>query len=152
MTEVCIVRVVFFLPRYEAGPGYHGLMTPPSQGPPTPQGPPTQSGGTKDVNTPTEGSLNSFQRSQSLGNRLIETPTSTVGFDVKNLLTKEDKDNEEQNNEEEMEEEEVKSKQPVVAEAELIRQCRLQRFHSMPLTTTLPSAKEKDSSKEDLSS
>ena len=129
---------MLFLSRYPPGPGYHGFMAPP---PPnsTTHGPPPTKSSHEDVDTPTEGSLNSFQRSQSLGNRLIETPPNTVGFDVKKLLT----------TEEDKGQEEVRSKQPSVdtPENELIRQRRLQRFYSVPVATSLP--KEEKDDKED---
>ena len=118
--------------RYPPGPGYHGYPAPP----------PT---GLEDdlVREPVEeddvpiggGASVPFQRSQSLGNRLIDTPPDTIGFNVKDLIGKEE-DSSEMN-----EEEEVKSKENV-SETELMRQRRLKRFHSVPVSPS--SIKEED--------
>ena len=87
----------------------------------------------------------SAQRSQSLGDRLIESPVTTLGFDVK-TFSKPNNDNDEMG-----EEEMIKKDHSVdIPDSELIRQRRLLRFHSAPVTTTLGSLHERESDEDDV--
>ena len=111
--------------------------------------PPNES--TEDASVPIDTPLNedtsdttSAQHSQSLGDRLIESPVTTLGFDVKTFSKP--------NNDDEMGEEEMirKDHSVDIPDSELIRQRRLLRFHSAPVTTTLGSLHERESDEDDM--
>ena len=138
---------------YPAGPGFPGYPCPMTEVPHPQQTPPDDSNTDKDgKDTPTH-----LQHSISLGNRLSEAPVAAIRFGVKELIREDDendggKGEQEQQEDEEGEGEGPKStKQPSVdlPESELIRQRRLQRFFSVPVSSSDPIPLTRQNKKED---